>query len=213
MPPNISGLWDVNNWGSKKSGIHKTKRLGCTSFSLLQDIIISVNFIYIRIILHTTRKWEKRKKKKNEDRKRLDTTPVELKIGMDILLQGVNSKLWNIQGVVKEIRAGGRSAYIYVPEKDKTYLRNRRYIKVNRSLEYIADEADNEENSYLALNVQQGKKVKKKQAHNQSQPSTKKRLSVTFSELCLMGSRQAPIPAKLQDSRDPSFHNSIKSCE
>ena len=142
---------------------------------------------------------DKRKKKKNEDRKRLDTTPVELKVGMEVLLQGVNSKLWNIQGVVKEIRAGGRSAYVYVPEKDKTYLRNRRFIKVNRSLEYIADEADHEENSYFALNVQQGKKVKK-QAPNQSQSSMRKRLSVTFSELCLVGSRQAPFPAKLQDS-------------
>ena len=68
---------------------------------------------------------DKRKRKKNEDKKRLDTTPIELTVGMEVLLQGVKSKLWNIEGVVKEIRPGGHSAFIFVPEKDKTYLRNR----------------------------------------------------------------------------------------
>ena len=83
----------------------------------------------------------------------MDTAPVELKIGMNVLLQGVNSKLWNIQGVVKEIRAGGWSAYIYVPEKNKTYLRNIRFIKVDMSLEYMADKGTNEEESLLDLSV------------------------------------------------------------
>ena len=49
---------------------------------------------------------DKRKRKKNKDKKRLDTTPIELTVGMEVLLQGVKSKLWNIQGVVTEIRTG-----------------------------------------------------------------------------------------------------------
>ena len=61
---------------------------------------------------------------------------MELKVGMQVLLQGVNNKLWNIEGVVKEIRPGGQSAFVYVPTKDKTYLRNQHFIKVNNSLEY-----------------------------------------------------------------------------
>ena len=73
----------------------------------------------------------KENERKMKTKKRLDTTPVELKIGMNVLLQGMNSKLWDIKGVVKEIRARGWLAYIYVPEKEKTYLRNGRYIRVD----------------------------------------------------------------------------------
>ena len=143
---------------------------------------------------------DKRKRRKNEEKKRLNTTPVELKPGMNMILQGAISKLWNIKGQVVSIRPGGQSAYIHVPEKNKTYLRNRRFIKVDMSLEYINEEDEDKEESLPALSVQQVRKVKKERTNNQSQSPTKTELSVKFSEFAFVGKRKVPIPTKLHDS-------------
>ena len=141
---------------------------------------------------------EKRKRKKNEERRRLNTTPVELKVGMHIILQGAISKLWNIKGQVVSIRPGGCSAYIHVPERNKTYLCNRRYIKVDRSLEYTDMEDDEQEESQVALTVQGQSKEKRERTNNQSQVPMRK-LSVSFCEFVLVGKRKVPVPIKLKD--------------
>ena len=65
---------------------------------------------------------ETKKRNKNENKNRVDTKSLELRQGMNVLLQGVKSRLWNIEGIVKKIRLDRRSAYIYVPEKERTYL-------------------------------------------------------------------------------------------
>ena len=62
---------------------------------------------------------EKRKSEKNKNKNEVDTSPLELKEGMHVLLQGVNSKLWNIEGVIQSVRPGGRIAYMDVPVRDK----------------------------------------------------------------------------------------------
>ena len=155
--------------------------------------------------LEETQSREKRKRKRNEEKKRLDTSPVELKVGMEVLLQGVNNKLWNIEGVVKEVHPGSQSAFIYVPAKEKTYLRNRRFIKVNKSLEY--DQANFD--SCLALNVQQKGKQAKKSILNQSKTPMRKEKLVSFNRLALMGEHS--LMAKLGDRKDHDFTTSIKS--
>ena len=112
--------------------------------------------------------------------------------------------MWNIEGVVKEIRPVGRSAFFYVPAKEKTYLRNRHLIKVNSSLEYDQTEFD----SCLALNVQDGKQAKK-YILNQSQAHTKTEKLVSFDKLAFMG--KLPLMAKLVDGKDCNFSITIRS--
>ena len=51
--------------------------------------------------IHANR--ERRKKKMNENKNKVGTAPLELKEGMQVLLQGVNSKLWNIEGVIQSV--------------------------------------------------------------------------------------------------------------
>ena len=74
--------------------------------------------------------------KRNENKNIFDTNPIELKPGLQVLLQGVKCKLWNIEGEIVEVRPSGRSAIIYVPEKQSSYLRNRRFMKLNPIYEY-----------------------------------------------------------------------------
>ena len=46
---------------------------------------------------------ERRKMKKNENKNKVDTNPIWLKEGMQVLLQGVNTNLWNIEGVIHSV--------------------------------------------------------------------------------------------------------------
>ena len=117
---------------------------------------------------------------------------------MHVILQGAHSKLWNIKGQVVSIHPGGCSAYIHVPEKDKTYLHNRRYIKIDRSLEYIGEEDDEQEESQITLTVQGQDREKTPKRINQPQDTMRKR-RLSFSEFVLVGKRQVPVPTKQVD--------------
>ena len=155
---------------------------------------------------------QQKKRKRNEDKKKLDTVPLELKEGMEVLLQGIKTKLWNIEGVVKQVRPGGHSAFIYIPSKDKTYLMNRRFMKLNIALEYEDDKS--ESNSCFALSVQRWRKQEENSMNpifNQSKIHMRKKgdKTVSFSELALVG--DTPLISKTADSNVKTFNLAIRN--
>ena len=60
----------------------------------------------------------------------LNWTPIEIEIGQRVLLQDQTSKAYDIPGKVVGVRPGGRSAYIEA-NGGKTYLRNRRFFRID----------------------------------------------------------------------------------
>ena len=99
-----------------------------------------------------------------------------------------------------------------MPEKDKTYLRNHRYIKIDRSLEYMGEEDNEEEESQITLTVQGQDREKTPKRINQPQGSTRRR-KLSFSEFVLFGKRQAPVPTKQVNGREADSHRAIKACK
>ena len=69
---------------------------------------------------------------------------MDLAIGMKILLMRDSiSKRWDIPAEVTQIRQGGRSAYVRSHGSERTYLRNRRLLRIDTVVK------DNENFSYL----------------------------------------------------------------
>ena len=60
----------------------------------------------------------------------MNWTPIEIEIGQRVLLQDRTSKAYDIPGKVVRVRPGGRSAYIEA-NGGKTYLRNRRFFRID----------------------------------------------------------------------------------
>ena len=64
---------------------------------------------------------------------------------MQVLLQDCKTKKWNISSKGTFIRPTGRSAIIWVPSREKSYLHNRRFICLNPELEFDSEEDGDEQ--------------------------------------------------------------------
>ena len=62
-----------------------------------------------------------------------DTSPMDLKIGLEVAMMNPKSNLWDIKGTVVNIQPGGRSCYVKTATSNRTYLCNRRLLHVNRT--------------------------------------------------------------------------------
>ena len=72
------------------------------------------------------KKKNKAKQARNEKIKKGEA-PVELKLGLRVLLQDMSSKLWDMPGMVTSVREGNRSGHIQL-DTGKVYFHNRRYM-------------------------------------------------------------------------------------
>ena len=91
---------------------------------------------------------------------------------------------------------------MYVPDRDKTYLWNKRYIKLNTKLEYEAEE----NRDCLALVVQSERKqlnsiINQSKTHTKLAPREK---AVRFHELALV--ENMPVISKTEDGCVKPFH-------
>ena len=66
---------------------------------------------------------------------RLDTSPFKLTVGLKVLMHDTVTKWWEIPGEVVSIHPGGRSAYIKTESNNRTYLRNRRLLRVDTAIQ------------------------------------------------------------------------------
>ena len=64
---------------------------------------------------------------------RFDTSPLDLEIGLQVVMRNPKSNLWDIKGTVVSIRQGGRSCYVKTDSSNRTYLRNRRLLRVDKT--------------------------------------------------------------------------------
>ena len=96
---------------------------------------------------------------------------------------------------------------MYVPDREKTYLWNRRYIKLNTKFEYEAEE----NRSCLALIVQSERKelnpiLNQSKAHTRTAQREK---AVRFHELALV--ENVPVISKTEDRCVKPFHLIIRN--
>ena len=73
----------------------------------------------------------------NKRTERLDTSPLDLEVGLRVLLRDRTSKQWEIPGTVVSVRPGGRSAYIKLENNGKTYLRNCTLLRIDTATQSV----------------------------------------------------------------------------
>ena len=84
-------------------------------------------------------KFEK-KAKANQRVERLDTSPLELEVGLDVVMRDPISKCWDIPGTVVSIRPGGLLCYVKTAGSNRTYLRNRQLLWVDTAWQVTEEE-------------------------------------------------------------------------
>ena len=150
----------------------------------------------------------RRKQKANLDTTRLDNNPVPLSVGLQVLLQDDKTRKWDIRGEVTFVRPSGRSAIIYVPSRGNSYLRNRRYIKINPEYEFEEDEVPNQ------LCMTYGKSellcMRSSAMRTNRKLTRKKERRLSFSDVDRVGQAGELVPTKVLDGKDKEYHTRIK---
>ena len=72
-----------------------------------------------------------KKAKANEKIEKFDTSPLELTVGLQVVMRDTVSKRQDIPATVVSLQPGGRSAYMKTEGSNRTYLRNHRLLRVD----------------------------------------------------------------------------------
>ena len=81
------------------------------------------------------------KERANLQTQRLDTSPMDLATGMKVIMRNSKTNKWDVKGEVISVRPGGRSCYIKLEGSNRTYLRNRRLLRVDPELQTVTEES------------------------------------------------------------------------
>ena len=82
-----------------------------------------------------------RKERANLKTERLDTSPMELEVGLKVIMRNSKTNRWDVKGEVISVRPGGRSCYVKTESSNRTYLRNRRLLRVDPTLQTVTEES------------------------------------------------------------------------
>ena len=81
-----------------------------------------------------------RKERANLKTEHLDTSPLDLEVGLKVVMRNSKTNRWDVKGEVISIRAGGRSCYVKTSNSNRTYLRNRRLLRVDKTQQIVEEE-------------------------------------------------------------------------